>query len=67
METIAVNFHMDPSSFDNEKYERILKFKAGSDAMNAKWIDIRSSLNLYSNHRDFIKRTAENHGALWDY
>ena len=59
METHAVNFHVD----DEDSNQLLTSFRAGSDAINAKWIDITPSLKLYACHHDFVKHAAEIHGG----
>ncbi|THD21438.1 Nudix (Nucleoside diphosphate linked moiety X)-type motif 9 [Fasciola hepatica] len=60
METVAVNFH-------DETGQKIAKFnlKAGDDARNVRWMDVDSELNLYANHREFIKLVAVKRNAKW--
>ncbi|XP_063716344.1 transient receptor potential cation channel subfamily M member-like 2 isoform X3 [Symsagittifera roscoffensis] len=59
METVAVNFH------DQDGKLKDSQLQGGDDATSAFWQEISSSLNLYASHYDFIKRTAELHGAHW--
>lgn len=60
METTACNFHDDSGNVLDA-----LSFAAGSDAKNVKWLDIDRNLNLYANHRDFVKTAAERLDAHW--
>ena len=61
IESHAVNFHISPDDVNIIN----LKLKAGSDAKNAEWIDIHSSLNLYASHKQFIENVALIHNASW--
>lgn len=60
METTACNFHDDSGNTLNA-----LSFEAGSDAKNVKWLDIDHNLNLYANHKTFVKTVADNLNAHW--
>ncbi|XP_043597388.1 ADP-ribose pyrophosphatase, mitochondrial isoform X2 [Bombus pyrosoma] len=60
METVALNFH----DHDNNVLGNI-KLVAGDDALNVQWMDIDKNLNLYANHSEFIKKTAEKRNAHW--
>uniref|UniRef100_A0A914CXA9 Nudix hydrolase domain-containing protein n=1 Tax=Acrobeloides nanus TaxID=290746 RepID=A0A914CXA9_9BILA len=59
METVVVNFH-DDKGILNE-----VKFKAGSDAKNVRWLTISPSecLKLYASHEHFIRLFAERHNV----
>lgn len=56
--TTVVNFHDDVG---NVFYD--IKFKAGDDAGDVKWMDVNESLVLYANHKDFLRQTAIKLGA----
>ncbi|KAK7104610.1 ADP-ribose pyrophosphatase, mitochondrial-like [Littorina saxatilis] len=60
METTAILFRDDDG-------DSVAKFKlhAGDDAVGVQWLDLDSSLQLYANHVDFLKKTAEILGASW--
>ncbi|KAK1135724.1 ADP-ribose pyrophosphatase, mitochondrial [Melipona bicolor] len=60
METVALNFHDQNNSVVGN-----IKLIAGDDARNVKWMDIDRNLNLYANHSEFIKKTAEKLDAHW--
>lgn len=60
METVALNFH----DHDNNVLGNI-KLVAGDDALNVRWMDIDRNLNLYANHNEFIRKTAEKRNAHW--
>jgi len=62
IETTAVHFHISES--EESRYEGV-KFKAGSDAKNAKWIDISKQLRLYASHSNFIETIVKRTDALW--
>ncbi|TMS35606.1 hypothetical protein L596_002972 [Steinernema carpocapsae] len=53
METIVVNFHDDRGLLDT------VKFKAGDDAVNVGWVDVKSDIPLYASHESFIRLLAE--------
>ena len=57
METQAIHFHAGTEEL--QKFLSTVTFKAGSDARNAGWLDISSSLALYASHKDFIRTITE--------
>ena len=60
METIAVNFHDSTGDTIGG-----IELTAGDDAIGVKWVDIKSSLELYANHLDFIEKTSKSLSAHW--
>lgn len=60
IETTAYNFHDEAGTILNE-----IKFQAGDDAGNVRWLDIDQNLNLYANHRDIVGKIAERLDAHW--
>ena len=38
---------------------------SGDDAVGVEWKDIDRSLKLYASHSEFIRLTADRHGAHW--
>ena len=59
IETDCRTFHADDPQITN------LPLKAGSDAKNAEWVDISSSLSLYASHKAFIEKVAQLRNASW--
>ena len=41
------------------------QLKAGDDAGDVKWMEVRADCDLYANHRDFLKKTARFHCSFW--
>lgn len=60
IETTAYNFHDESGTILNE-----IKFEAGDDAGNVKWLDVGQDLNLYANHREIVSKVAINLNAHW--
>lgn len=60
METSAYNFHDEIGNVIGS-----LKFQAGDDAGNVKWLDIDQHVNLYANHRDIVQKVVEKLDAHW--
>ncbi|VDL99863.1 unnamed protein product [Schistocephalus solidus] len=60
METVAVNFHDEIGTG-----LALFPLEAGDDATAVRWTDVSSQLELYANHRYFLRLTAELHGAHW--
>jgi 8-oxo-dGTP pyrophosphatase MutT (NUDIX family) len=55
IETFAVLYLIE----DKDNPFNHLKFKAGSDAKGAEWVDIKSTLSLYASHGDLIKKVVD--------
>ncbi|VDN52469.1 unnamed protein product [Dracunculus medinensis] len=55
METIVVNFH------DHDGILKDMQLKAGSDAINVRWIEISANEKFYASHGDFIRLLADHH------
>ena len=60
METVAVNYHDELG----EVFGRF-QLKAGDDAGDVKWMEVRKDLELYASHKDILERTARFHFAFW--
>lgn len=60
METAAFNFHDGTGDFLGG-----LRFEAGDDAKNVRWLDIDEDIQLYANHREMIANVASLHRAHW--
>ena len=60
METVAFNFHDE-----NEEFIKHLELKGGSDASDASWMDLDSSLKLFASHSEFLYEVAVLRQAHW--
>ncbi|XP_029650951.1 ADP-ribose pyrophosphatase, mitochondrial isoform X2 [Octopus sinensis] len=60
IETVAMNFHDD-----NGTSVANLALTAGDDAVSVKWLDIAQSLKLYANHKEFMKKVANDLNGSW--
>lgn len=60
IETTAYNFHDESGAILNE-----IKFQAGDDAGNVKWMDIDQNLHLYANHREIVGKVATHLNSHW--
>lgn len=60
IEMTAYNFHDDTGELLNG-----MKFEAGDDAQNVRWLDINRNIVLYANHREMIANVATLHMAHW--
>lgn len=60
METTAYNFHDATGELLGG-----LKFEAGDDAKNVRWMDIDQYMQLYASHREMIASVASFHMAHW--
>ncbi|XP_046840253.1 ADP-ribose pyrophosphatase, mitochondrial-like [Xenia sp. Carnegie-2017] len=60
IETVAMNFHDE-----HGKVLQNFQLKAGDDAGDVKWMEVRADCDLYANHRDFLKKTARFHCSFW--
>jgi len=56
METQVFNFHDDSSLLSKAN------FKAGDDAANVKFVDVKPGLELYASHVYFVRKFAKLHG-----
>ncbi|ODN05633.1 ADP-ribose pyrophosphatase, mitochondrial, partial [Orchesella cincta] len=62
IETEAISFSLD--ELDTDVFSN-LKFKAGSDATGALWIDIDQNVKLYASHKSIIKILIQKLNAYW--
>lgn len=62
METEAIHFFLDHEAV---QVFRNLKFKAGSDAKGALWIDLDCTVKLYASHKSIVQIVVEKMGAYW--
>ncbi|CAL8082008.1 unnamed protein product [Orchesella dallaii] len=62
IETEAISFSLN--GLDTDVFSN-LKFKAGSDAKGALWIDIDQNVKLYASHKSIIKLLIEKENAYW--
>ena len=60
IETVAFNFHDDDG-----KFVKKLELKGGSDASDAMWIDLDSSLKLFASHSEFLAEVATRLKSHW--
>lgn len=60
IETTAFNFHDESGAILND-----IKFEAGDDARNVKWLQIDQHVNLYANHALFVSKVATRLNAHW--
>lgn len=60
IETVAFNFHDGDGALLSS-----LKFEAGDDAKNVRWLDIDQSIVLYASHRQMVGSVASLHAAHW--
>lgn len=42
-----------------------MRFEAGDDAQNVRWLDIDGNISLYANHREMIAEVAKLFDAHW--
>lgn len=62
IETEAINFSLNEG---NDDIFHNLKFKAGSDAKGALWIDIDQNVKLYASHKSIIQILVQKLDAYW--
>lgn len=62
IETEAITFFL--SSEDGEVIDN-LKFKAGSDAKGALWIDVDQNVKLYASHKSILQLLVQKLNAYW--
>lgn len=60
METTAYNFHDD----DGDTLKDI-KFEAGDDAGNVKWLDVDGNVELYASHKIIVNQVVIRLNAHW--
>lgn len=60
IETTAYNFHDETGNI-----LRDIKFEAGDDAGNVRWMDVDKNLQLYANHSEIVKNVIKRLDAHW--
>lgn len=60
IETVAFNFHDETGNILNS-----IKFVAGDDAKNVRWLDLDESIQLYANHKQIVKAVSERMNSHW--
>lgn len=60
IETTAHNFHDE-----NGVILEHMRFEAGDDAQNVRWLDIDGNISLYANHREMIAEVVKLFDAHW--
>lgn len=60
METTAYNFHDEIGNILKD-----IKFEAGDDAGNVRWLEINQKIHLYGSHKHIVRKTAERLNAHW--